>query len=248
MGGIRDLLPTLHYYGIDTETYNNPTNGLKSIQCAGNDELLYFSTDAWDQDDLSIRFEISKKFIDWLDQKPYTCYCAFFNLDFDFSQFSYYLITQSQYTYVEHNEILKKHQLRILESDRKIYKVEMVNANGKRILMLDIANFLTATNLNRACNDWIGKSKIDIDSKDFLKSPPTEIEKEYALQDAKLTYELYLKLIETGVIEDKTVTIAGRTIRHFEEHLKNVWGISFNRFAFGTDDKELIAQYTAQNE
>ena len=247
--GLRDLIVNkMLYYGVDTETYNNPSNGLKSIQIAGKDETLYLTVDDWNQSDDDIRMGISKKFIDWLDSKQSHVSLAFFNLDFDFSQFAYYLIIQSGYQYIEHDGILKKGQLRILESDRKLYKVEFINPYGKRILMVDIANFLTATNLDKACKDWLGKGKVSIDSKDFLKEPATDIEKEYAIADAVLTYELYIKLLQSNVIEEKTVTIAGRTIRHFEQYLKDTWGISFNRFSWGTDDKELVAEYTAMAE
>ena len=246
--GARDFLkPTLLYYGVDTETYNNPTNGLKSIQVYG-ESIHYFTTDDWDLDDETIRYDISKQFIDWLNDSVSNVILGFFNLDFDFSQFAYYLICQSGYEYIEHDGAIKKNQLRILESERKLYKVEFINPLGKRVLMIDIANFLTATNLNKACQDWIGKSKIDLPSKDFPKCQASEIEKEYAIMDAKLTYELLLKLIDSNVIENKTVTIAGRTIRHFEQYLKEKWGISFNKFAYGTDDKDLVADYIAKNE
>ena len=86
--------------------------------------------------------------------------------------------------------------------------------------MIDTANFLPGSTLNRACRDWIGKEKVHLDSKRFRKAPTVGIERVYAMEDAKLTYELSQALIEQGVIEGhRVVTIAGRTIRHFQDYL-----------------------------
>ena len=247
--GIRDTLSNrLRVYGVDTETYNDPSFGLKSIQVYGSDQQHYFTVDDWTETDIEIRHKIAKQYVDWLDNLNNPSVMAFFNINYDFSQFAHYLLVESQYKYVEHDHQLRNREIRVLESERQLYKVELVNNNGKRITFVDIANFLTATNLNKACKDWIGKQKIDIGSKDFLKSAPTELEKEYAIMDAQLTYELYNKLVSEGVIEKGTVTIAGRTIKHFTHYLKENWCQSFNQWAYGTDDKELIELYSWQCE
>lgn len=247
--GIRELVKIDNaIYGVDTETYNNPSYGLKSIQAWGLGQPYYFTVDDWELSDDEIRFNICKQFIDWLDELSHNCTLAFFNIDFDFSQFAYYLICQSQFNYVDHDQRLARNEVRILESDTTLYKVEMVNQNGKRIVMIDIGNFLTSTTLNKACQDWIGKSKIELESKDFRKRPASDIEKQYAIEDAKLTYELYNCLIENNVIEGRTVTIAGRTIKHFKDYLKKNYGLSFERWAWGTDDQDLIGDYSAMAE
>lgn len=247
--GIRELLKDDEnaIYGVDTETYNTPSYGLKSIQVYGR-TTHYFTTDDWEQSDADIRNGIARQFVDWLDSLPHNCVLAFFNIDYDFSQFAHYLICDSQYEYVEHEIRLQRHQIRVLESDKSLYKVEMVNANGRHIRMVDIANFLTSTTLNRACKEWIGKQKVAIESKDFVKAPATEIEKEYAIEDAKLTFELYNALVSNGVIEGRTVTIAGRTMEHFKDHLKANYGLSFERWCWGTDDVDTIADYSYMAE
>ena len=248
--GIRDTIAQKEnaIFGVDTETYNTPSYGLKSIQVYGINTQLYLTVDDWDKPDSDIRYSISKQFVDWLDNLQCNCTLAFFNINYDFSQFAYYLICQSDYVYVDHETRLTRHQIRVLESDRQLYKVELVNANGKHIRMVDIGNFLTSTTLNKACKDWIGKEKVAIESKDFIKQAPTEKEKEYALEDAKLTYELYSELVKVGVIEGRTVTIAGRTIKHFKDYLKSEWGLTFERWAWNTDDPELIEEYSLTAE
>lgn len=250
--GIRDLVKPGKYdkqvYGVDTETYNNPTFGLKSIQIANDKEAIYLTVDDWTQDDLTIRFDISRQFADWIDNLHSDTTLAFFNMAYDFSQVVYYFVNKSQFTYVEHTERLQPGQFRILESDRALYKVDIRNHNGARIIMLDIANFLTATTLDKACKEWINQEKIKIESKDFLKAPASELEIKYALEDARLTCRLYNQLHESGVIEGRNITIAGRTISHFKQYLRDNYAKDFNTWAWGTNDKDIVAQYTAKAE
>ena len=247
--GIRELVKHTHrYYGVDTETYNTPSFGLKSIQIATTDKTWYFTVDDWNQSDMDIRNRISKQFFDWINDLDHNATLGFFNINYDFSQIAHYVICDSGYKYVEHHERLSPGMIRILESDRQLYKVELVNPLGKRVVMIDIANFLTATNLNKACKDWIGKSKIDLPSKDFIKAPATDIEREYAIEDAKLTHELLVKLYQSSVIEKGTVTIAGRTLKHYKDYLKENFGLSFNKWAWGTDDSAFVEYHSFMAE
>lgn len=254
--GIRDELNQpkkqgFTVFGCDTETYNNPTYGLKSIQLWNPEEQHYFITNDYNQDDDTIRWQICKQFIDWINERQQDTRVVFFNMDFDFSQFAKYLICDSGLEYYENIQPTRqpKNTIMILESEFNIYKCQICNRYGYRIIMLDIANFLTATTLNKACLDWIGEQKVDIESKDFLKAYPTAIEKEYAMQDARLTQLLYCKLeLETVTEGHKYVTIAGRTIGHFKDFLKSNYHISFNMFAWGTDDKDTIAEYQSKAE
>ena len=117
--------------------------------------------------------------------------------------------------------------------------------------MVDIANFLVGVTLNKACQSWLGKEKVDIESKQFLKAPATPIERKYAMVDAKLTFELYNELVKNEVIEgQKTVTIAGRTLRHFKQFLKSRFGLSFEQYFYkgATPDEIAIIQEQFETE
>lgn len=232
------------YYGCDTETYNDFGHlGLKSIQLVGLEEHYFISED-YDKDDDYIRNEISYKFIRFLSECKDNVKVAFFNMTFDVSQFLKFLVSQSGYKVThEYQSRLKKGELMFLETDRKLFSIKMRSfISGYMIEFIDLANFAVASTLNDVCKAWLGKEKIDIESKIFPKSKPTDLEKEYAMQDARLTYELYLKFLEDSVIETKTYTIAGRTIKDFKNFINHNYTTNFDELMFNTTDKEEIAE------
>lgn len=243
----------MKFYGCDTETYNETVKidnsyigprGLKSIQLCNNDEHYYFTTDDFSKSDDEIRYEISKKFIDFICKINEDVRIAFFNMTFDVSQFLYYLVAYSGYQ-IAHERMprLPKGFMSILETDRKLFNVKFRSkVSGKLIQFIDIANFAVAATLNQVAESWLNKRKIDLESKIFLKQPATDIEKQYALKDAELTYELYIKFIEETVIENNTYTIAGRTIKHFKEYCKKEYLTSFEYLMFGTEDADEIQE------
>lgn len=240
-------------YGCDTETYSIPTldvYGLKSIQVYSNLDSHYFTASNYMTDDESIRYEICSKFFGWLETLSGKITLAFFNLDFDFSQMVKWLVTQSGYEYSEEdsNRWKKERSWSLLESE-KIYKVTLNIHRGLTVVMVDIANFLTSTTLDKASREWVGEHKVPIAVKVFPKWQPSPIERKYAMKDAELTYKLFRSLQKNEVVEGlRYVTIAGRTIGHFKEYLKKTYGCSFNQFCYLTDDKELVRQYNLEWE
>ena len=240
MGSILETLgknDTFTVYGCDTETYNDSDQyGLKSIQIYNPKESHYFISDNYETDDDTIRSDICAQFVDWLKSLSGSVVVCFFNMAFDFSQVVKYLVLESGLEYLPNDQVkvkVRKGCLTILETDTNIYKVQ-INTGDAYITFVDVANFLTATSLNKACKDWINDSKVEVESKKFPKQRPTEKEQEYAMKDAELTYRLFMKLDEEGVIEKtKYVTIAGRTMGHFKDFIKRNYGLTFNQFAYG---------------
>lgn len=247
------------YYGCDTETYNETKLvsgvevthlGLKSIQLCNSEEQHYFTTEDFTQSDDDIRYEISKNFIDFLSSRTQDVKVAFFNMTFDVSQFLKYLVTESGYILVhEYTPKLPKGYMSFLETDRKLFSIKFRSMRtGRLIQFIDIANFAVASTLNQVSESWLNKKKVEIESKIFPKQPATEIEKEYALKDAVLTYELYIKFLEESVIEKSTYTIAGRTIKHFKDYCKEEYTTTFNYLLFGTEDDDEIEEMKNQFE
>lgn len=82
------------FYGCDTETYNTPSFGLKSIQIVGTDGMAWYLTeDDWALSDDEIRHNIVSKFVGWMEHLPTDSVVYFYNLDFDFSQMVKELVT-----------------------------------------------------------------------------------------------------------------------------------------------------------
>lgn len=108
--------------------------------------------------------------------------------------------------------------------------------------MIDTSNFAQGVKLNDACKSWLNEEKVNIESKIFPKQRPTPIEKEYAMQDARLTLKLFKKFIEESVIENRTYTIAGRTIKHFKDFCKEEYGTTLEKLLFLSDDKDYIEE------
>lgn len=239
-------------YGVDTETYNDKGHmGLKSIQCWAHSGSVYLTSNNFNQSDDEIRGEICAKFFDWLSELQSDTVLAFFNLDFDFSQIVKNLVQNSPWEYVEklQKNNLRKGTFSILESDSNIYRCDIKTESGIKITFIDIANFLTATTLNRACMEWLGECKIDLPSKIFPKRHATEKEISYAMKDAELTCKLYHKLNESSVIENVNyVTIAGRTMGHFKDFLKSNFSMTFEEFCYGTKDKRYAELYNYEWE
>lgn len=257
MGSILDVLKdkpsdTLTVYGCDTETYADSDNyGLKSIQIWNPNESHYFTSYDYDISNVDIRQIICKQFVDWLSTLSDSVVIAFFNMAFDFSQIVYYLVNLGPWEYIPNDQVkakVRKNCFTILETDMNIYKVQ-INTGDAYITFMDVANFLTATTLNKACNEWIGESKVEVETKRFPKAYPTEIEKEYAMKDAELTYKLFCKLDDEGVVEKtKYVTIAGRTMGHFKEFIKHNYGLTFNQFAYGDYKDEECEEFALEWE
>lgn len=236
---LSDAPKTRQVFGVDTETYNNPSFGLKTVQVAGECETHYFKSADYSQTDDAIRVEICAKFFGWIDSLDERTTLAFFNIAYDASQFLFFLSNESGYIWsYETKNKLKSGEFTVLESESSLYSITLRNAKGHIVDMVDIANFLTATSLDRACKEWLGEGKIDIDSKDFIKAQPTLEEYKYAIHDAKLTYRLYNALFKEEVIEGSYITIAGRTMGHFRDYLKSQWGLKFDEFAYGFDGEE----------
>lgn len=249
MGSILEILDShgayqeITIYGCDTETYSdNGEYGLKSIQLWNPSEEQYFTADDYTRSSVEVRNSITDKLFSWLSTLSGRVIIAFFNMQFDFSQIVYNLVNGSPWQYLNNDDLkgkVPRHMFTILETDMNIYKVQ-INTGKAYITMMDVANFLTATSLNKACNDWIKESKVEVESKRFPKAMPTALEKEYAMKDAELTYKLFVKLDDEGVIEKTSyVTIAGRTMGHFKDFIKRNFGLTFNQFAYGYyDDSE----------
>ena len=239
------------YFGCDTETYNdNGHLGLKSIQLVGQSEHYFVSEDYDNEDDEFIRSEISYKFIRFLSECKDNVKVGFFNMTFDLSQFLKFLITESGYKIIhEYQSRLAKGPLSILETDRKVFSVKMRSPiSGYMIEFIDLSNFAVASSLNEVARAWLGEEKVEIESKIFSKAKPTVLEQEYAMQDARLTYRLYLKFIEESVIEAKTYTIAGRTIKDFKEFIKHNYCTNFDFLMYNTDDEDDIKAMKDQFE
>ena len=256
MGSILSLLDkpkkkadSIVFWGIDTETYvQDDEYGLLSIQIWNPSESHYFHHPSYDDTEQSIRSYIASEFFQWLNNlQGYHC-LAFFNMDYDFSQFAYDLVHNSPWSYEYENKHLSKGTFCILESDRNIYKCT-IRTETAEIVMLDIANFLTATTLDTACEQWINERKIEVGSKRFGKCPATELQRSYAMHDAEITQKLALQLIKSEVLEStKYITIAGRTLGHFRDYIKDNYGLTFDEFAYGTTDKDEIELMKAEIE
>lgn len=253
MGSILTYAREDNIYGVDTETYNeNGHYGLKSIQVWNPQESHYFTSDDFTQSDNEIRSEICSKFFIWMKQERLLGkILVFFNMDFDFSQMVKYFICESGLEYIEKQNSFNQpsNSIMILESDANIYKVTIQLDNKVKFEFIDICNFLTATTLNNACMEWLGESKIELDSKVFPKCRCTEIEQQYAMKDAELTYKLYKAINSAGVTEDtKYVTIASRTMGHFRDFIKENYSMTFEEFCYNTRDKEIVEMYNYQWE
>ena len=231
-------------YGVDTETYNDAGHmGLKSIQIWGDLNHHYFTSYDFDQPDENIRTEICSYFFRWLEGLQSDTTLAFFNLDFDFSQIVKNLVQNSPWDYVDKVDRgrLKKGTFAILESDQNIYKCTLKLESGFTVTFLDIANFLTATTLDKACDEWLGLHKLELPTKKFPKRSAVGIEIDYAMRDAELTCKLYQKLDSEGVTEGVDyVTIAGRTMGHFKEFLKKNYGLTFEEYCYNTKDRDFV--------
>lgn len=267
MGSIVDFYNQPRVYGVDTETYNTGSEcGLISIQVSdGSGTDYYFSSDDFSQSEEQIRNEICEKFFAWIETLKVDVTLAFFNLDYDGSQFLKFLVSHYRYLQNTNHSKVAKGCFRVIESDRTMYKIALCNRNGCHIRMLDIAKFLTATNLDTACAEWLGEHKQilnheqsddwiqqclnDMKVKTFPKAQATKEQQSYAIKDASLTARLFNKLVESEVIEpDRYITIAGRTMGHFQQYLKSQWRVDFNRWAYGVKDAEIVDACVAKNE
>lgn len=252
MGSILDFVDgKATVWGCDTETYSEPSYGLKSIQIWNPQEQHYFIHHDYLDSDVEVRRVICSKFFDWLNALHGTQIIAFFNMDFDFSQWLKEMVTNSPWAYKDKSEfgrVVPKGCFSILESDTTMYKCEL-HTETANITFMDLAKFLTSTTLDKATSQWLGIHKKDVATKRFPKAIPTEEEKQYAMWDAEITQMLAECLEQTGVLEGtKYVTIAGRTMGHFRDFLRKSYGLTFQEFAWGTKDKEAIEDWAFQWE
>ena len=234
---------TVLFLGCDTETYRDERGrGLKSIQVYG-DATAYFTATDWDDSDDDIRFGICRDFFAFLFSLNNNVNIAFFNINFDASQFLKYMVSELGLELWREPYNVPRGCMQILESERKLYMIQIRTKKGFLIRMIDLANFLVGVTLNKACKDWLGEQKIDLPSKQFLKQPATPIEIEYAMKDAELTYKLFLKLIDEQVIEGfKAVTIGGRTLKHFKKFIVDDFGMKFAEYFYKGASKEEIIE------
>lgn len=228
--------------GCDTETYREERGrGLKSIQIWG-DVCQYFTVDDWEQSDDAIREQICCDFFKFLFDLKKDINIAFFNINFDASQFLKYMVERLDLELWREPFYVPKNCVQILESERNLYMIQIRTKHGNLIRMIDTANFLVGVTLNKACKDWLGEEKIDLPTKKFLKEPATPIERAYAMKDAELTYKLFVKLMDEGVIEGfKAVTIAGRTLKHFKSFISDNFAMKFNQYFYKGASKEEVA-------
>lgn len=244
---------TKNFIGIDTETYyEGNAKGLKSIQIYGmidgQIKSIYMLPNSFTMPDHLIRKELASKFFGFFEQLASDTEVAFFNIDFDISQVLQYMVNNAGYD-IKHigdpkRFNITKGEMSILESERNMYSVTFrTKAKGRLIRMIDLANFLPASSLDSAAESWLGENKVKLESKKFPKCMPTEEEKVYSMKDAELTYKLFMELRASGVIEgQKYVTIAGRTLGHFRQFLKDEYEISLDEYLFMTSDSNEIAK------
>lgn len=239
------------FLGCDTETYyEGDSKGLLSIQVHGSLGKVtiskLFTASTYETSDLIIRLDICKQFFDWLESFSVDIELAFFNIDFDMSQMILYICRYSGYKFVYDDArywYLPKGHIQILESDTNMYSVSLRTFRGRLVHMVDLSNFLPGVSLDAACRSWIGRGKVAIESKRFLKRRPEGIEVEYSMEDARLTYDLMMELRKEGVIENqRTVTIAGRTIRHFQDYLMENYHCTFDVFFYPGMSKDEISE------
>lgn len=200
---------------------------------------------------MTIRYCICEQFVNHLLNLQEDAVIAFFNLTFDSSQFIKYLVTETGLECMnERVKQIKKGQISILETDRKVYSIQLRSPiTGRRVMMIDCMHFAPASGgLDVVANAWIGDVKIKLESKKFPKAQPTQLEKEYALKDARLTKDLYLKMRDEQVIENGVFTIAGRTMKHFKEFCRKMYSIDMMEYFYKTDDKEEIEMIQEQFE
>lgn len=252
-----DSNTTKCWLGCDTETYyDGECKGLLSIQVYGRlgsiEISRLFTATTYNAPDLIVRLDICKQFFDWLETFNVDVDIAFFNIDFDMSQMILYLCRYSNYEFVYDDKkywYLPKGHIQILESETNMYSVVFRTFKGRLIHMADLANFLPGVSLDAACKSWIGRGKVAIESKRFEKRPPKGIEIEYSMEDAHLTYDLMMELRKEGIIENqRTVTIAGRTIRHFQDYLMENHRCTFDEYFYPGMSKEEILECKARIE
>lgn len=237
----RQQISALPVYGVDTETYSEPTFGLKSIQISGPEEEMYFTSSDFTQSDDAIRTEIATKFAQYIRSIKRNVIFAFYNLKFDFSQVLKDFLQLFNYT--DDPLHMKVGSMTILETDLSLYSVKIRTSARSYVVFMDIANFLTGgAGLDTACREWLGKGKVAMESKRFPKAPSTDQEIAYAMEDARLTRELFMKLDEEGVVQNKEfVTIASRTMADFQSFIRSK-GWKFDKLFYLTEDKEEIQE------
>lgn len=240
-----------NFIGIDTETYYEGNNkGLKSIQIygmiEGKEQSIYMLPSSFNMPDHLIRMELASKFFDFFEKLTNDTEVAFFNIDFDISQVLQYMVNSAGYD-IKHigdpkRFNITKGEMSILESERNMYSVTFrTKIKGRLIRMIDLANFLPASSLDSASESWLGEHKVKLEDKKFPKRMPTSEEQIYSMKDAELTYKLFLELRASGVIEgQKYVTIAGRTLGHFRQFLKDEYQVSLDEYLFMTSNQEEI--------
>lgn len=253
-------LKGMYVYGCDTETYSIGGRGLRSIQLAGNeyhDEWL-LTPPSYEGTDEEVTEACVNRFLEFLhDPCKITkdTLFAFFNLRFDWSWMYRAFLRRPddppdtlRFEYRQSRGRLKDGQIRVFEGPNQVYKIE-IRVNGHNVYFLDIHNFLTTMTLKEACEAYEVQSKMDIDHMDFAKCEPEGIEREYSMQDARSTRDLYLRLEELGIMSEANVTtIASSSLHDYQLYLKKTKGMSYNEFHYGTDDPVEIKRMVDRNE
>lgn len=204
-------------YGIDTETYNQDGLGLKSVQIYGKNEQKYIaiSEDIVDEDDEVIRYKILDELFEFFESRENDTIFYFFNLTFDFSQMEKYFVERYK---PRDGFQFKKGECNIIQSPNKMYSVRFRTKSSGRMIYFNDLWLLTNSSLNASAKAFVGKTKIFIEDKNFVKGVPSQTEREYGMEDAKLTYELALELKDIhGFDLTEKLTIGSRSLALFNE-------------------------------
>lgn len=211
-------------YGLDTETYNVGGTGLLSIQIYGEGVEKYIAVDEEiiDFDDEDIRAILLDELIFFLDDLQNDSIFYFFNLTFDFSQMEKYLVEKYE---LADTWSLRKGQMQIIQSPQKVYSVRFRTYGGRMVYFQDLYN-LVNTSLDKSSKAFVGRGKIEMESKNFLKAVPSDFAREYAMEDAKLTYELALALKDIHGFDLTTkLTIGARSLELFKRVIRQRGGV-----------------------
>lgn len=213
-----------HYYGIDTETYSVCGRGLLSIQIYGDHCKKYIGVDEEiiDFEDEEIRNILLDELFYFFETITHDSTFFFYNLQFDFSQMEKYFVTKYELT---DEWTLSKGQARILQSPQKVYSVQFRTFDTGRLITFSDLWLITNTSLDNASETFLHDNKIELSNKNFIKTIPTEQEKQYAMKDAELTYHLAMALMDiNGFNLLSKITIGSRSLTLFNEIIRSKSG------------------------
>ncbi len=165
---------------------------------------------------------------------PYTllkeyqnCHIAVYNLKYDSGAILYFLPHENLYELWEKTETLIEHEgekIKIVYIPHKMLCIETGKGKGRKFVKIwDICQYYSMS-LNKAAEIYLGKKKIDIETKKFTEDYRKENwEKivEYCIQDSVLTSELgnflIRKLSEFGVRTTALYSAASLSFRYYAD-------------------------------